>query len=78
MPWLCPASKIVSSALLVCRLEVEVVIIFIPTQEFAFRRCVLRLGAVDPESRFQTNRGVRTGPLGQNDLVCRTCAGGWL
>jgi len=30
MPWLCPASKMVSSVLLVCRLGVEVVIFLSP------------------------------------------------
>ena len=38
----------------------------------------LRPCAVDPELHFQTNRDVRPGPLGQNDLARGTCAGEWL
>jgi hypothetical protein len=64
----------VSSVLLVCRLEVEVIIIFIPAHEFA------PASTVDAELHFQTNRAVRPDPLGQHDLVRRACAfyGIWL
>jgi len=60
--------------LLVCRLEVEVIIIFIPAHEF------VPASTVDAELHFQTNRAVRPDPLGQHDLVHKACEfyGVWL
>ena len=59
---MCAASTIVSSVLLACRLEVEVVIYLSSLKN-------LRPDAVDAELHFQTNGAVRPDPLVRNDLV---------
>ena len=66
IPWLCPASTIVSSVLLVSRLEVEVVIYLSPLKKL---RPEFAPPAVDPGLRFQANRAVRPDALVRNDLV---------
>ena len=66
IPWLFPASTIVSSVLPVFRLEVDGVIYLSPS-----RTCVRSLpaDAVDPGLREGANRVVRPDPLVRNDLV---------
>ena len=79
IPWLCPASTIVSSVLLVRRSEVEfeVVIYLSPLKNL---RPELPPDLVDAGLRVQTNRAVRPDPLGQHDLVHKACEfyGVWL
>ena len=71
-PWLWLASTIVSSVLLVCRLEVEVVICLSPPKNL---RPDFASTCSRPRNALPDKPGVRPGPLGQNDLVRRTCAG---
>jgi hypothetical protein len=64
IPWLCPASTIVSAVLVVCRLEVEVVIYLFKNLRPEFASVT-----VDAGLRAQANRAVRPDSLVRNDLV---------
>jgi len=69
IPWLYPVSTIVSSVLLVCRMEVEVASIYPPLKNL---RPSLPQDAVDSGLRVQANRAVRPDSLVRNDLVRTT------